>query len=110
MKERSGYSADISRLTFHFALLYLLFTRRARLRKDGERERSRETKGEEGVKRTRGKRKAWIVTERAAAGLVIINSEKKSSCKGPIIGRCVYVCVTVYESARACMREGERGF
>lgn len=39
-----------------------------------------------GGKMESGKRKAWIVRERATGppGLVIINAGKKGSCKGPI--------------------------
>lgn len=72
---------------FHYyygiILLYLSFILKREIRLYANRERPREKRkntrqgGVREAKRTSSKRKAWIVTERAAAGLVIINSEKK---------------------------------
>lgn len=73
-----------------------------------QRERGREGKENEtvrGAKRTPGKRKAWIVTERAAAGLVIINSEKRVAVKARLPR-----CLRCMRYASVYMRARERGF
>lgn len=53
------------------------YRERKRERRPRKKRKNTRQGGVRGAKRTSGKRKAWIVTERAAAGLVIINSEKK---------------------------------
>lgn len=67
-------------------------------------ENGRERQGEtrENETRTAGKEKAWIVTERAAAGLVIINSEKRIAVKARL--SAVRVCARASVCARGRTR------
>jgi len=83
--------------------------RKKKIERERERERGREKRknelgGERGTRRTSGKRKAWIVTERAAAGLVIINSEKRIAVKARLPRR--YLRIRTCLCARA--RKGTR--
>lgn len=100
MIKGSNYSGTSSNVS---VLLHLLF-----MRKKKEREAERRKGGERGTRRTPGKRKAWIVAERAAAGLVIINSEKRIAVKARLPWR--YSCMHACLRARARARTRERGF
>lgn len=95
MIKGSNYSGTSSNVS---VLLHLLFMRKKKER-EAERRKS-ELGGERGTRRTPGKRKAWIVAERAAAGLVIINSEKRIAVKARLPWR--YPCM------RACLRARAR--
>jgi len=95
MIKGSNYSGTLSNVS---VLLHLLFMRK----KEREaKKRKNELGGERGMRRTPGKRKAWIVTECAAAGLVIINSEKRIAVKARLPRR--------YLRMRTCLCERARG-
>jgi len=109
MIKGSNYS-DTSSNVFSI-ITFIIYAQEKDRERERERERGREKRknelgGERETRRTSGKRKAWIVTERAAAGLVIINSEKRIAVKARLPRR--YLRIRTCLCARA--RARERGF